>query len=67
MFPQSSSLLAKEMTIAELADFETGNRESELHGRRMLACEGRIRYEALIGETVEGEKVGVCVSEVAPR
>ncbi|KAE8541387.1 hypothetical protein D1P53_002746 [Cryptococcus gattii VGV] len=56
MFTQSPSLLAKEMTIAELADFEAENGESELHRQRMLACERRIRYEALIGETVEGEK-----------
>lgn len=67
MFPQSPSLPVKEMTIAELADFEAENGESELHRQRMLACERRIRYQALIGETVEGEKVCVCVSEVAPR
>lgn len=63
MFPQSLSLLAKEMKIAELANFEAENGESELHRQRMLACERRIRYEALIGETVEGEKVSTCVSE----
>lgn len=63
MFPQSPSLLAKEMKIAELPNFEAENGESELHRQRMLACERRIRYEALIGETVEGEKVSACVSE----
>lgn len=63
MFPQSPSLLAKEMKIAELANFEAENGESELHRQRMLACERRTRYEALIGETVEGEKVSACVSE----
>lgn len=67
MFPQSPFRLAKEMTIAELADFEAENGESQLHRQRMLACERRVRYEALIGETVEGEKVSVCVFEAAPR
>lgn len=57
MFPQSPFRLANKMTVAELADFEAENGESQLHRQRMmLACERTMRYEALIGETVEGEK-----------
>lgn len=68
MFPQSPFRLANKMTVAELADFEAENGESQLHRQRMmLACERTMRYEALIGETVEGEKVSVCVFEAAPR